>query len=116
MEVTYKTTRGNLVFKFDAANHKEVFNELHGIQEVFEEEKCGACGANDLMFVHRTSSKGKQVFDYYEVKCRKCHCKLEYGQLSDGSNKLFPKRKGEDGAYKKNNGWEKWVPETPKGE
>lgn len=108
MKVTCKT--GRLSVEVEGQNQKEVFKGLAVFEEVFSEQKCGNCNSEDVKFVVRTVMSGNKKFDFYEVQCKKCFCRLSFGQHTEG-NTLFPKRKDEDGKPIPNHGWVKFVPE-----
>lgn len=76
--------------------------QLSAASEVFGQTVCGACDSESVRFVAR-SNKG---FDFFEVACNSCGCRLSFGQSKDGKT-LFPKRKHEDGSWMDNNGWVK---------
>ncbi len=109
IEAQYKTANGRLVFKVAADSVKEVFGQVADLASVFEaEQQCGMCSSKNIGYSHRVVSKGKQKFDYYELICGGCFARFRFGQLSDGSNGLFPKRKDTDGKYLANHGWGKY--------
>ncbi len=100
-ELTYKSADGRLVNKFEYSNDKELFKLIASFQETFEEGKCGKCGKSNLRF----SVRNVEDNDYYERVCNDCGAKLSYGQAKKG-DKLFPRRKLDDGTYdKENKGW-----------
>lgn len=106
MQIEYKVS-DKLQINFEAANQKEVFQNLAQLSEVFSISECGACKSKDIRHVVREVPSGKQVFVYYELHCQKCRSKLAFGQSTDTIT-LFPKRKSEDGGYLDNGGWVKW--------
>lgn len=82
---------------------KEVFTELSQASEVFSQTECGNCGSHDVVPCVRDHDGNT----YYEMQCRKCGCTLGFGQRkADG--KLYPRRKGKDGQWLQNNGWQDW--------
>jgi hypothetical protein len=105
MKVTYKAN-DKLQFELEGSGQKEVFKELSLIQEIFSEDKCGACGKNNFKFVVRNVDSN----DYYELRCNECSAVLSFGQHKKGGT-LFPKRKDDEGTYLPNKGWHKWVPD-----
>ena len=105
MKISYTTKNNRLQCEIDAESVKEVFKKLAEFQEIFDEDKCGSCGSEDISFQVRTVEGN----DFYELKCNKCFSKLAYGQHRMG-NSLFPKRKLADGSFdKENKGWHKWM-------
>ena len=103
MKVRYTTKDSSLTFEFEGPDNKAVFDELAGIQEIFEQEKCGACGESSFRFSKRNVDK----YVYRELVCTNCWHRLSFGQQQkDGS--LFPQRKDKDGNVKGKNGWYKW--------
>lgn len=110
MEIQYRSASGRLFIKVEGANQKEAFRNLASAQEVFDgDDACGCCGNKDVRFRVRTVTKGKQIFDYYELTCPKCYARLAYGQSQDTVS-LFPKRKDENGEWLPNHGWSKYQP------
>jgi len=105
MKLKYKVS-DKLEFELDVPGQKEVFKEIATLQEIFGEEKCGACGKDSVRFVVRNVDDN----DYYEQRCNNCKSILSFGQHKKGGT-LFPKRKDENGNYLPNNGWHKWVKE-----
>lgn len=101
MKVKYNTKNTRLQVEIEGNSAKEIFKQLAEFQEVFDEDKCGLCGSQNLKFVCRTVDGN----DFFEIKCLKCFGKLAFGQHKTGGS-LFPKRKI-DGEYK-NQGWYKW--------
>lgn len=105
MKVEYTILNGKLKVQVEASTVREVWKELANIDEVFNVDKCGACGGNDLKFVVRTVDEN----DYYEIKCQntKCLCRLQFGANKKGGG-LFPKRKDAEGKTIGKYGWAKW--------
>lgn len=113
MKVVYTTHDGRFAVELEADSHKGLWKQLAAFQEVFEEGTCKKCDKSQLKFVIRKAkdSKGKE-YEYHELRCTSCGAKLAFGVLDDGTDSLFPKRKGEDGKYKGKFGWVKWNPDT----
>ena len=110
MDIQYKSRSGRLLIKVDGANQKEAFQHLASAQEVFDgDDKCGACGSDDIAFRVREVTKGTKTFSYYEIACRKCFARLAFGQSQDTVS-LFPKRKDENGEWLKDRGWARYQP------
>ncbi len=101
MKVSYRS--GQLLFELEGAGQKEVFERLSEIQEIFGEEKCGACKGESLRYAVRVIDDNK----YFELHCTTCRARLAFGQHKKGGT-LFPKRKDDDGNWLPNNGWIKW--------
>ena len=106
MKVNY--TNGKMSVSFDAANQKDLFEQVAAFQEVFEETRCGSCGHEDLRFSVREIDGNK----FYEIVCKKCGSKLQFGCNKTGDT-LFPKRKV-DGEVVGKFGWAKYNAETGK--
>lgn len=102
--------------EFDAANHKDAWGKLSGLNEVFFNRQCGKCNAPNARFTIRKASDGKKEYDYHELRCWKCGAKKAFGVLDDGSDCLFPKIKDKDGNYLPDNGWVKYNKDTGKEE
>lgn len=111
MKVTYRTSK--LSATFEGENQKELFKQLAGFQEVFDQCKCGKCGNESIKFVVRTV----QDNEYYELRCdsSQCRAKLTMGVNKKGGS-LFPKRKDKEGNWLPDQGWTRWNPQTSKDE
>jgi cbb3-type cytochrome oxidase cytochrome c subunit len=104
MKAHYRTSNGRITVEVDGENIKDVFRKIAAAQEVFEAEKCcGLCKSQEIRFQHRKVEK----FDYYELICRSCFACFRFGQRQEGGD-LFPKRKGDDGAWLPDGGWARW--------
>lgn len=77
-----------------AETQKELFKEIASAHEVFGERKCGLCGTEGIIPVHRTVTKGKKTYEYPEYHCpnRACRARLSLGSMQEGGQ-LFPIRK-----------------------
>lgn len=108
MKVRYTTADKRMVFEFDSSDNKEVFDVRAGIEEIFEQEGCAACGGTEYRFVKRVSGK----YTYRELFCKnpECGCSLGFGQKQEDQS-LFPQRKDNDGNPKGKWGWKKWTPD-----
>lgn len=102
MKVIFKPS-AKLEFELEGSGQKEIFKELATVQEIFSEDKCGACKKDDIKFVVRNVEDN----DYYEMRCLSCGAALSFGQHKKGGT-LFPKRKDENGNWLENGGWHKW--------
>lgn len=102
----------NLQLEVDVANQKELFAEMAKHQEVFNNTECGHCKSSKTRFVVRHVVVGKKTYDYYEMHCEKCRCRLAFGVHNSEDGTLFPKRKDETGAYLPDNGWTQFKKET----
>ena len=106
MEAQYRTLNGRLVIKTIGDSQKELFRALAVAQEVFEAEtRCGCCQSEAIHFQVRSVDK----FEYYELVCRECTARFEFGQHRNGQS-LFPKRRDENGHPLANRGWKIWKP------
>ena len=121
MKARYTTRDGRITFEMEAATPKGLFDEIAGVQEVFDaESSCGLCGSTDIRFsVREADGKGKQQgqkFTYYELRCQgiledlqPCRGRFDFGQSLDTKN-LFPKRKADEGEPEKGpRGWYRYV-------
>lgn len=106
---------GKLEVEVEGEDIKDVFDQLSQVFEVLSEDKCGACGSENIAPRVRRVSKDRKEYTYREWVCRNCRATLSFGQKEDGS--IFPKRRiGEDGRPCKtgekgkyvNNGWVKF--------
>jgi len=102
MKVKFKPS-SKIEFELEGSGQKEVFKELATVQEIFSEERCGACKKDDIKYVVRNVDDN----DYYELRCLSCGAALSFGQHKKGGT-LFPKRKDENGNWLENSGWHKW--------
>ena len=102
MKVKFKPSP-KIEFELEGSGQKEVFKELATVQEIFSEERCGACKKDDIKYVVRNVDDN----DYYELRCLSCGAALSFGQHKKGGT-LFPKRKDENGNWLENSGWHKW--------
>lgn len=106
MKITYESKRMGITFENEVPDSTAAFDFVAHTQEVFEQEKCGACGNTELRLSKRVVGK----FTYREVRCTKCGCSLSMGlKLEDKS--LFPNRKNKAGEIKGKYGWAKWSPD-----
>jgi len=104
MKVNYQTRNGRLSVALEGDGQAAIFQEIGRFQEVFEEDKCGKCGSDDIRFVVRNNDENL----YHELRCKNvdCRAKLAFGAHKKGGG-LFPKRKdGED--WLPNRGWVVW--------
>jgi hypothetical protein len=102
MKVKFKPS-SKIEFELEGSGQKEVFKELATVQEIFSEERCGACKKDNIKYVVRNVDDN----DYYELRCLSCGAALSFGQHKKGGT-LFPKRKDENGNWLENSGWHKW--------
>src|SRR5512146_1197673 len=115
MEVQYKSRKGRFFFKLEAATHKELFEGIADLQDIFEaDDACGMCGKQNIRFKVRESKKGNQVFKYFELVCGDCGARFDFGQTQAGGS-LFPKRRDAEGRNLPNRGWYKWQPQGDNG-
>lgn len=87
---------------------KDMFAELAAAEEVLGITSCGACHCTDLKRQVRTNDG----FTFYELQCtnRDCRARLAFGQPKENPTRLFPRRKGKDGNWLPNGGWERYSP------
>lgn len=111
MKAHYKTADGRIVFEVNGETPKAVFEQIAGVQELFEAEPvCGACRSSEgkgIRYQVRHAEKDGRQFKYYELRCLQCFARFQFGQASEGGG-LFPKRKDKDGKPLPNRGWEKY--------
>lgn len=100
MKMIYTTPNGRLAFEIEVATGKVAFEVAAAIQELFEEECCGACKSKEIKFDVRTVNENK----YYKLRCSACNATLDFGQKKDGKT-LFAKRQDKDRNRIPNNGW-----------
>lgn len=111
MKVRY--TVGRLSTEFEGTQ-VDVFREIANFQEIFEENRCGKCGSEDIRYVVRTDDDDNK---YHELHCRnpKCRAKLAFGQHKK-TETLFPKRRAgandqtglTKGEWLPDRGWLRW--------
>ena len=94
---------GKTWLEVDSESAKEAVRELSEYAEVFSETKCGECGSQDV----RPTFRQAKGYDFYEMTCLACGAKLGFGQTKDG-NRLFPKRKDQDGGPIGKDGWHRY--------
>jgi DNA-directed RNA polymerase subunit RPC12/RpoP len=127
MKVNYKSKNGRLGCEFEGKGHLDIWKQIASFQEVFEEEKCGKCGKDNIKYVLRVAQDGKDEYEYPELRCNSCGAKLSFGTMKDGNGTLFPIRFEREGKeYKKDAngksipkgsyGWVKYNKETGKEE
>jgi hypothetical protein len=113
LEAQFRTRDGRLFIKFEAANMKDLFEQLAKNQEVFDADTaCGCCGKTNLRFRVRNVTDKKnpaRKYNYYELTCMDCWARLSFGQSNDTVS-LFPKRTDEQGNWLANRGWYKYQP------
>ena len=89
----------------EASNPKDAVQQMSAYLEVFQEQVCGQCEGKVLSWEHR---QDKEDHVYYSIRCRSCGAELSFGQTKVG-DRLFAKRKREDGSYDKDcAGWKHW--------
>lgn len=106
MEAHFKTRDGRLTFKLEGDTPKALFAAIASVQEIFEADtECGLCHDKAIRF------RVRQVddFSYYEMVCTNptCRARLSFGQNRVGGG-LFAKRKGAEGNWLENDGWEQY--------
>lgn len=93
-----------VIVEAESEKQTEIFEQLHSLQEVFGQSRCGKCGNEDsFKYVVREVDDNK----FYELRCEKCRAKITFGAHKRG-NTLFPKRKDDEGEYLPDNGWLRW--------
>lgn len=119
MKVKYSTKNGLMEFELDASKSKELFKALNIIQDIFDNEKCGLCGCDELRYVVRNVKDN----EYYELQCTNDEClgRLSFGESRSGGT-LFAKRRLKNGLPARQddeppfdwstNGWYKFNPDN----
>lgn len=102
---------------------QDIIKQISACEDVFEDTVCGACGSDDIRFVHRVVDEN----EFFERKCMKCFAKITFG-TSKKDKKLYPRRyeidakgkavRDKDGRAKHigKNGWVKYNKETGQNE
>ena len=103
MSVRVSMVMGSAKVEVEAPDAKEAVKELSSYIDFFGESTCGLCQSTDVVPRHRVA----QGYDFYEMVCRACGAKLSFGQTRE-DNKLFPKRKDNQGNWMDNKGWHKF--------
>lgn len=90
-----------ITLEVECRDQKELFDSIAGLQDVFQNTKCGKCGS-----VAKFQTRTVDANQFFEARCTnpKCRAKLSFGCHKTG-NTLFPKRSDDDGKYHKFNGW-----------
>ena len=107
MKSQFKVTP-KLVIEVEADSQRSMFEELAKIQDVFGQDVCGKCGKSRIKFVVRND---KDENKYYSLDCQDCNARLSFGCHKKGEG-LFVKRKDKEDKWIKDNGWQRWNPET----
>ena len=116
MEVQYRSADGRMLFKLNGGNHKDLFEQIAEVQEVFEcETRCGCCAGMDRdggTYGIRFRVRRVQKYVYYELHCQNpyCRARFAFGQNQEGGT-LFPKRRDAEGNYLSNRGWTVYKPD-----
>ena len=111
MKITYTTKNGRISAEIEGESQRDLFENVNKFQDVFEELNCGKCSSDDVRFVVRNVDDNF----YYELRCKGCGARLNFGANKTGGG-LFPKRKDGEGNWLPDNGWVKWNPKTEKNE
>jgi hypothetical protein len=106
MKLTYSNPTSRIQIEAEVPDAKTAFETVAEVQELFDEKACGACQSNDIRCDVRTA----QGFRFYQLKCRGCSARLDFGQHQEGGT-LFAKRRNDDGSMKPDNGWYVYQPE-----
>jgi len=100
MKLTYSNPTSRIQIEAEVSDAKTAFETVAEVQELFDEKACGACQSTNIRCDVRTA----QGFRFYNLKCRGCSARLDFGQHQD-SKTLFAKRRNDDGSAKPHNGW-----------
>ena len=111
MKITYTTKNGRITTEIEGESQKDIFEKVNLFQEIFEELQCGKCGSDDVRFVVRNVDDNL----YYELRCKSCNARLNFGVHKKGGG-LFPKRKDGEGNWLPDGGWVKWNRKTEQNE
>jgi hypothetical protein len=85
VKVTYTSASGRMTFEFEADTPKAIFGRLAIVQEIFEEEACGAYKSKLIQFDVREYDGNA----YYKMVCKSCGAQIDYGQHKDGKGLLI---------------------------
>jgi hypothetical protein len=107
MKLMYTAANSRIVFECEVATEKAAFEQLAYLQELFEETVCGCCQSLDIRPDVREADGNK----FYNLKCRACSARLDFGQTKKGEH-LFAKRRGDDKKLLPRNGWYHYQPTT----
>jgi hypothetical protein len=107
MKLTYSNPTSRITIEAEVPDAKNAFETVAEVQELFDEQTCGACQSTDIRCDVRTA----QGFRFFQLKCRACSARLDFGQHQEGGT-LFAKRRNEDGSAKPHNGWYVYQPEV----
>lgn len=93
MEMTIKKRIGKETYTFIVTG-KNLFELVSESQKLSfnDVDKCGCCGADELYLNTRIA---KDKYKYTEVKCKKCHATLTFGQTQENPD-VFYLRKNDD--------------------
>ena len=103
MEAQYKTRSGQLIVKIEGRLFLDIIRGISEVEEILRNDKCGCCESINVRPSHRKSGN----YDFYEMLCEDCGAALALG-VRQADQKLFPRRKDEDGNFLANGGWKKW--------
>ncbi len=105
MKMTYTTADGRLSFEIEVSTGKQAFQQVAGIQELFEQAHvCGACKGKRIHCEVREHG-GNQ---FYNLRCCDCRAQFDFGQKKDGKG-MFPKTHDKDTKQAlPNGGWYVW--------
>lgn len=103
MEAQYKTRSGRLVVKVEGQLFSAIIRGISEVEEVLRNDKCGCCESVNVRPNYRRSGN----YDFYEMLCQDCGAALGLG-VRQSDQRLFPRRKDEDGNLLPNGGWKKW--------
>lgn len=100
MAVTVTMTFGKAQVAFDAEAPKDAIRRAAALAEVFNVEKCGACGSENIRPEHRKFDDN----EYYSWRCANCNAQLDLGQHKTGGT-LFQKRYSKEDNREQTGGW-----------
>lgn len=103
MEVQYKTRSGRLIVKIEAQLFMNIIRGISEVEEIMRNDQCGCCSSVNVRPNYRKSG----TYDFYELLCEDCGAALGLGVRRE-DQKLFPRRKDDDGKLLPNGGWKKW--------
>ena len=110
MKAQYTTRNGRYTFEVEGTTHVELFKQIAEIQEIYEGLTCTYNGKTSEDVILRV--RNVEDNDFLEAVCIDNDFALKNARLSFGQTKkgggIFPKRKNDDNAFNKNNGWKKW--------
>ncbi len=103
MIVKYK--HGDFMIEQEVDGYTGAFEFVSRVEEALHMEPCGLCDSTDI----RRQARKHDKFTFYELLCRSCGAKLEFGTVNDDHSPIYPKRRDPDTKKPRpNRGWAKY--------